>query len=339
MIVVIFVTGVLNYYQSSKTAALMAQFKNFIPPKARVYRNGKALDVGAVELVPGDIVEISLGQSVPADVVLIKTNEMKVNNASLTGESEDLLRIPEEKFRNIFESPNVAFFGTSCTNGVGWGIVFKTGDRTVIGQIANLAQSAESGETPIAHEIDRFIKIVAGIAIFMGLFFFCINFAFGYTIITNISFMIGIVVANTPEGLLITVSVCMALAAKRMAARRVLVKNLQSVETLGCTSCICSDKTGTLTQNKMSVSHLYYNGKIVDANVNYESYKENPKQFIGYDLNDPAFQSLLQSVMLGTKASFEFSPTIEEIKQFVARKRGHNPKDIAKYKVTDDEMS
>ena len=111
----------------------MAQFKNFIPPKAIVYRGGVKKNVAACELVPGDIVEVNIGDSVPADVVLIKSNEMKVNNASLTGESEDLLRIPEEKARNIFESPNVAFFGTSCTNGMGVGIVFKTGDSTVIG--------------------------------------------------------------------------------------------------------------------------------------------------------------------------------------------------------------
>lgn len=133
MIIVILVTGILNYYQSSKTAALMAQFKNFIPPKATVYRDGKKTEVGAVELVPGDIVEVAIGSSVPADIVLFKAIEMKVNNASLTGESEELLRIPEEKAKNIFESPNVAFFGTSCTNGFGVGIVIKTGDNTVIG--------------------------------------------------------------------------------------------------------------------------------------------------------------------------------------------------------------
>lgn len=133
MIIVILITGVLNYYQSSKTAALMAQFKNFIPPKATVFRNGQKKQVGAVELVPGDIVEVNIGESVPADIVLITTNEMKVNNSSLTGESEELMRDPEEKERNIFESKNVAFFGTSCTNGKGIGIVFKTGDSTVIG--------------------------------------------------------------------------------------------------------------------------------------------------------------------------------------------------------------
>jgi sodium/potassium-transporting ATPase subunit alpha len=111
----------------------MSQFKNFIPARAMVFRNGAKVEVNASELVIGDIVEIMIGGNVPADVVLIQANEMKVNNASLTGESEDLLRVPEEKAKNIFESPNVAFFGTSCTNGNGIGIVFKTGDSTVIG--------------------------------------------------------------------------------------------------------------------------------------------------------------------------------------------------------------
>lgn len=111
----------------------MAQFKNFIPPKAYVFREGKKKEINAIELVPGDIVDINTGDNIPADVVLIKTSEMKVNNASLTGESEELLRQPEEKAKNIFESPNVAFFGTACTSGNGVGIVFKTGDKTVIG--------------------------------------------------------------------------------------------------------------------------------------------------------------------------------------------------------------
>jgi sodium/potassium-transporting ATPase subunit alpha len=129
--------------------------------------------------VPGDIVEIGTGDNIPADVVLIKTNEMKVNNASLTGESEDLLRKPEEKSTNIFESPNVAFFGT----------------------------------TPIAREIDRFSKIIASIAITSGIICFCVSFIYGYPVLTNVVFMIGIIVANVPEGLLITVTVCMALSA------------------------------------------------------------------------------------------------------------------------------
>lgn len=117
----------------------MASFKNFIPPKAVVWRNGIKIELPAKELVPGDVVEINIGDNIPADVILIKTTEMKVNNSSLTGESEELLRNPAESNKNIFESPNVGFFGTACTNGSGTGVVFKTGDNTVIGQIASLA--------------------------------------------------------------------------------------------------------------------------------------------------------------------------------------------------------
>jgi sodium/potassium-transporting ATPase subunit alpha len=128
IVIVVLITGVMAFYQSSKTAAIMAGFKNFIPPKALVWRDGKKKEVAARDLVPGDIVEVNLGDNIPADLVIIKSSEMKVNNASLTGESEELLRVPEESTRNIFESPNVAFFGTACTNGSGTGVVFKTGD-------------------------------------------------------------------------------------------------------------------------------------------------------------------------------------------------------------------
>jgi len=128
----------------------MASFKNFIPPKALVWRDGKKKDVSAKTLVPGDIVEVNIGDNIPADIIVIKSVEMKVNNASLTGESEELLRVPSENAKNIFESPNVGFFGTACTNGNGIGVVFKTGDHTVIGQIASLAESADAGETLIS---------------------------------------------------------------------------------------------------------------------------------------------------------------------------------------------
>jgi sodium/potassium-transporting ATPase subunit alpha len=267
---VTFITGCFSYFQTSKSAALMAQFKNFIPPQAKVSRNGAKITIDAAEIAIGDVVHIGNGDNIPADVILIKVNEMKVNNASLTGESEDLLRIVEEHNVNIFESTNVAFFGTMCTNGTGVGVVFKTGDETVIGKIANLAQSATATQTPLSIEIDRFIKIISAVAIILGITFFIFGIAYGYDIITNLVFAIGIIVANVPEGLLATVTVSLALTAKRMAGKYVLVKNLESVETLGSTSCICSDKTGTLTQNRMTVSHVYYDLNLVDASVNYQ---------------------------------------------------------------------
>lgn len=197
--------------------------------------------------MPGDVVKLKGGDNIPADIRIFESAEMKVNNASLTGESEDLLRKPNEHADNPLESKNLAFFGTACTYGTGKGVVINTGDKTFIGQIANLAQSAEAGDTPLSIEIHRFIKIISAVAIFLGVTFFVFGLIYGYDPITNLVFAIGIIVANVPEGLLATVTVSLALTAKRMATKKVLVKNLESVETLGSTSCICSDKTGTLT--------------------------------------------------------------------------------------------
>lgn len=208
--------------------------------------------------MPGDIVHIKGGDNIPADIVLFEVSEMKVNNASLTGESEDLLRKVDSREPNILESANVAFFGTMCTDGSGKGIVIRIGDDTVIGRIATLTTSTTAKETPLSNDIINFVHIISAIAFVIGIIFFIFGL-FYYDIIMNVIFAIGIIVANVPEGLLATVTVALALTAKRMAAKMVLVKNLQSVETLGSTSCICSDKTGTLTQNRMTVSQLWYN--------------------------------------------------------------------------------
>lgn len=208
--------------------------------------------------MPGDIVHLKGGDNIPADIVLFEVSEMKVNNASLTGESDDLLRKVDGREANILESANVAFFGTMCTDGSGKGIVIRIGDDTVIGRIATLTTSTTAKATPLSNDINNFVHIISAIAFVIGIIFFIFGL-FYYNIIMNVIFAIGIIVANVPEGLLATVTVALALTAKRMAAKMVLVKNLQSVETLGSTSCICSDKTGTLTQNRMTVSQLWYN--------------------------------------------------------------------------------
>ena len=215
-------------------------------------------------LVPGDIVHIKGGDNIPADIVLFEVSEMKINNASLTGESEDLLRKVDGREANILESANVAFFGTMCTDGSGKGIVIRIGDDTVIGRIATLTTSTTAKDTPLTNDINNLIHIISTRAFGIGISFFIFGM-FYYDIVSNIIFAIGIIVANVPEGLLATVKVALALTAKRMAAKKVLVKNLQSVETLGSTSCICSDKTGTLTQNRMTVSQLWYNLQVVEA--------------------------------------------------------------------------
>jgi sodium/potassium-transporting ATPase subunit alpha len=335
--VVVFVTGCFSYYQSSKSAALMAQFKNFIPPKALVIRDGNESSIEAAKLVPGDLIRVKGGENIPADIRVIECHEMKVNNASLTGESDDLLRKVEKTADNPLETANLAFFGTSCTFGSGLGVVINTGDRTVIGQIANLAQAAQTSETPLSTEIDRFIKIISAVAIILGVTFFILGVIFGYGIITNLVFAIGIIVANVPEGLLATVTVSLALTAKRMASKKVLVKNLESVETLGSTSCICSDKTGTLTQNVMTVSSLWYSGELRDASVNYQTYKQSKGDTeIDYNIEDETCAELIKTVALGTKAFFDYTPAEETVKRKIGKMLKKNPKKLSKEEYTEN---
>merc|ERR1719345_229143 len=149
----------------------------------------------------------------------------------------------------------------------GTGIVVCIGDTTMMGRIAGLASGVDSGETPIAKEIEHFIHIITAVAVVLGVSFFAIALAMGYDWLDAVIFLIGIIVANVPEGLLATVTVCLTLTAKRMASKNCLVKNLEAVETLGSTSTICSDKTGTLTQNRMTVAHMWFDNKIVEADT------------------------------------------------------------------------
>ena len=179
-----------------------------------------------------------------------------MDNSSLTGESEPQSRGAidiKDAHENPLETKNLAFFSTNAVEGTATGIVVNIGDNTVMGRIAGLASGLESGETPIAKEIQHFIHIITGVAVFLGVSFFIIAFILGYHWLDAVIFLIGIIVANVPEGLLATVTVCLTLTAKRMASKNCLVKNLEAVETLGSTSTICSDKTGTLTQNRMTV--------------------------------------------------------------------------------------
>merc|ERR1712115_534448 len=264
---VVTVTGIFSYYQEAKSAKIMESFKNLVPQYAVVRRNGEKITVKAAELTLGDIVEIKFGDRVPADLRVIEARGFKVDNSSLTGESEPQTRSPEFTNENPLETRNLAFFSTNAVEGACVGMVVNIGDNTVMGRIAGLASGLEGGQTPIAKEIEHFIHIITAVAVFLGVTFFIIAFILGYNWIDAVIFLIGIIVANVPEGLLATVTVCLTLTAKRMAAKNCLVKNLEAVETLGSTSTICSDKTGTLTQNRMTVAHMWFDNKIVEADT------------------------------------------------------------------------
>merc|ERR1712198_365329 len=296
---VVTVTGIFSYYQEAKSAKIMESFKNLVPQYAVVRRNREKITVKAAELTLGDIVDIKFGDRVPADLRVIEARGFKVDNSSLTGESEPQTRSPEFTNENPLETRNLAFFSTNAVEGTAIGMVVNIGDNTVMGRIAGLASGLEGGQTPIAKEIEHFIHIITGVAVFLGVTFFIIAFILGYNWLDAVIFLIGIIVANVPEGLLATVTVCLTLTAKRMASKNCLVKNLEAVETLGSTSTICSDKTGTLTQNRMTVAHMWFDNKIVEADTSEDQSGSS------FDKNAPGWQSLERVGILCNRAEFK----------------------------------
>ena len=269
---VVVITGIFSFYQEFKSDAIMAGFLNLAAAECDVLRGGKYIRINANHLVKGDIVKIEKGFKVAADLIVLESNGIKVDNSSLTGESEPQKRSPKVTDELARQSRNVAFFSTDCTDGVGKGVVVRTGDDTAIGCIAALTTQGEKPDTLMKQEIKRFVLIITGIALLIGIVFFIIAVAIGYSVLTAAIFTIGIIVANVPEGLLATVTVALAITAQRMHAKNVLVKTVETVETLGSINAIASDKTGTLTQNRMTVRHAIFNSsrvtKIPDGREN-----------------------------------------------------------------------
>ncbi|XP_061919871.1 sodium/potassium-transporting ATPase subunit alpha-3 [Entelurus aequoreus] len=296
---VVVITGCFSYFQEAKSSKIMESFKNMVPQQALVIREGEKSQINAEEVVAGDLIEVKGGDRIPADVRVVSAHGCKVDNSSLTGESEPQSRSPDCTHDNPLETRNVAFFSTNCVEGTARGIVICTGDRTVMGRIATLTSGLETGKTPIAKEIEHFIHIITGVAVFLGVSFFVLALILGYSWLEAVIFLIGIIVANVPEGLLATVTVCLTLTAKRMAKKNCLVKNLEAVETLGSTSTICSDKTGTLTQNRMTVAHMWFDNQIHEADTTED------QSGASFDKSSVTWQTLARIAALCNRAQFK----------------------------------
>ncbi|XP_078511557.1 potassium-transporting ATPase alpha chain 1 [Lissotriton helveticus] len=299
LITVVVVTGCFGYYQEFKSTNIIASFKNLVPQQATVFRDGEKFQINANQLVVGDLVEIKGGDRVPADIRIITASGCKVDNSSLTGESEPQARTPEYTHESPLETRNIAFFSTMCLEGTATGVIINTGDRTIIGRIATLASGVENEKTPIAIEIEHFVDIIAGLAIFFGFTFFVVAMVIGYPFLRAMVFFMAIVVAYVPEGLLATVTVCLSLTAKRLARKNCVVKNLEAVETLGSTSVICSDKTGTLTQNRMTVAHLWFDNQIHTADTTEDQSGQS------FDQTSDTWRALSRIVSLCNRATFK----------------------------------
>ncbi|KAL3091724.1 hypothetical protein niasHT_024306 [Heterodera trifolii] len=299
---VVIITGCFQYFQERKSSKIMESFKNLVPTYALVIRDGEKRQIPSSQLVVGDIVEVKGGDRVPADIRITQAHGFKVDNSSLTGESEPQSRSPDCTHDEPLETRNLAFFSTNAVEGTASGVVVNTGDRTVMGRIAHLASDLDAGKTPIAREIEHFIHLITAVAVFLGVTFFFIAFLLGYHWLTAVVFLIGIIVANVPEGLIATVTVCLTLTAKRMAQKNCLVKNLEAVETLGSTSTICSDKTGTLTQNRMTVAHTWQDLRIESIGTAEDA---RGREDMGTAMDSGTGQALLRVAALCNRAEFK----------------------------------
>ncbi len=254
---VIVINAIFTFIQEYRAEKAVEALKKLLPFYVKVLRGGTVKEIQAKEVIPGDVILLSEGDKVPADARLIDENRLMVNNAALTGESESRPRSQEPFEGDYLESPNIVFAGTLIVSGSGKAIAFATGMSTEFGKIAHLTSAVEPGLSPLQKEIMKVTRIIAVIALTTGIFFFAIGTLTGRSFWHNLLFAIGITIANVPEGLLPTVTLSLAMGSQRMAKRKALIKTLTSVETLGSVTVICTDKTGTLTQNKMEVEKTW----------------------------------------------------------------------------------
>ncbi|HLA00953.1 MAG TPA: cation-transporting P-type ATPase, partial [Thermodesulfovibrionales bacterium] len=265
IIAVIVINAIFTFIQEYRTEKALVALKKLLPFYVKVMRGAATKEIHAREVVPGDIIMLSEGDKIPADARLIETTYLIVNNAPLTGESEPVSLQYEPVAGELIESRNIAFAGTTVVSGSGKGVVYATGMKTEFGRIAHLTSAVEAGLSPLQKEIVKATRLVATIAAAVGIFFFLLGFVIGRSFWDNFIFAIGITVALIPEGMLPTMTLSLAMGGQRMAKRKALIKTLTSVETLGSVTVICTDKTGTLTQNKMSVIKAWVNDRILDV--------------------------------------------------------------------------
>jgi calcium-translocating P-type ATPase len=239
--------------------------REYLPQQAVALRDGRPVTVAAADLVPGDVVVLGEGQRISADGRIV-TGELEVDLSPLTGESAPALRTADPDPRPVprLEADDLVFSGSTCVSGTGRVLVFATGDHTELGRIATLSQVPRQQQSPLEKQVKRVAWLIALVAVGVGLAFLPLGLGAGLGLAAAATFAIGLLVANVPEGLLPTITLALAAGVRHLAARGAVVKRLSSVQTLGSTTVICTDKTGTLTQNRMSPELAMVPGREVD---------------------------------------------------------------------------
>ena len=264
IVAVILINAVFSFWQEFRAEGAVAALQKLMPLQAMVVRDGQSQRLAAEALVPGDVVLLADGDNVPADCRVVEALSVKVNAATFTGESRSVGKTtaPTQE-EDLTHCANLLLTGTSVVSGEAKAVVFATGAHTVFGHIAHLTQTAQPRPSPLQIEITFLSRVVAMLATLMGVGVFLMGQAVGLTFWENYLFAIGIIVANVPEGLLPIMTLTMAMASQRMAGRQALVRHLPAVETLGAATVIVTDKTGTLTQNHMTVKQVFADGQMI----------------------------------------------------------------------------
>ncbi|KKB43949.1 Cation-transporting ATPase [Bacillus thermotolerans] len=298
---IIIINGLLGFLQERKAEKSLQALKQLSAPQSLVLRDGEWKKVQSAHIVPGDVLKFTAGDRIGADVRLAETIDLEIEESAMTGES-----VPVEKHAlplredapGLGDMKNMAFMGTLVTRGSGVGIVTAIGMKTAMGNIASMLQQAGQTETPLQRRLEQLGKILIAAALFLTLLVVVIGLAQGHELYTMLLTGVSLAVAAIPEGLPAIVTVALSLGVQRMIKQKAIVRQLAAVETLGCTTVICSDKTGTMTQNQMTVTDAWSGGR--HWQISGKGYEPKGKFFEGTtEISPSSEKSLYQLLTFG----------------------------------------
>ncbi len=266
VVIVIALNAGFAFVQEVQAERAVEALQGYLPPQAKVMRDGRPVEIDALRIVPGDLLLIEEGDRISADAHIVE-GAIEVDLSTLTGESVPVSRSAEGvgSSASLLQAEELVFSGTSCTGGEARGLVFATGMATEIGRIAALSQRVEREESPLERQVRRVAWLIAAIAVAMGIAFIPLaTLVAGLSVSDSIVFAVGLIVGNVPEGLLPVITLALAVGVRGLVRRGAVVKRLSAVETLGSTDVICTDKTGTLTENRMRVTRIWAAGEDID---------------------------------------------------------------------------
>jgi sodium/potassium-transporting ATPase subunit alpha len=301
------INATFSFWQEYKADRAMEALLRLMPTMVSVRRNAKTRQIDSRELVPGDVILLEEGDKVAADAVILRNNSLYLNMAALNGESRPSRREETSSHAaRALEARNMVFAGTTAVSGSAEALVTATGGATEFGRIAGLTKNVQKALTPMQKEIIRITHILTVIALLMGAVFFALGLFSGKGFLIASIFALSLIVANVPEGMLPTITLALSMASQRMAQRNALIKNLDSVQTLGSASVICTDKTGTLTRNEMTLKEIYLTGGEL-VTLSGEGYFEGGEISVskGSDTSKGRLDAFLAAGALNSRAVIE----------------------------------